>query len=359
MHPNGTVFRAALALLLAYLTAATAAESTATQANREKLTTAPVKRDTVTRLFRLDGVVEAINETTVSSRTSGEIVAIDFDVNDYVDKGAVIVRLKDTEQKAQVRKAEAAKREAQAQLSKALKEFRRVKDIYEKKLVAKSALDDARAALQTARARFEAAEAALAQANEQLSYTRVHAPYSGVVTKRHVELGETATPGQPLMTGISLDQLRVKVEVPQSLIARIRKYGKARVETPDGVVEATKMTIFPFADPRTNSFLVRLDLPEGIHGLFPGMFVKVGLVIGEKQQLVIPKQAVAHRSEVTGVYVVDDRGGLHFRHVRLGDDLGDGRVAVLAGLDEGERVALDPVAATALLKQQRASTHDE
>ncbi len=327
--------------------------------NAAPLKTAPVVNEAVTRLFKLDGVVEATNRTTVSSRTNGEIVAINFDVNDYVEKGQVIIRLKDTEQQAQLKKAQAARKEAQAQLSKALKEFRRIKGIYEKKLVAKSALDDARAQLQTARARLEAAQAQLAQANEQLSYTLVRAPYSGVVTKRHVELGETAHPGQPLMTGISLDQLRVNVDVPQKLIERVRKYHKAEVEVPGGVVEVKKITIFPFADAATNTFLARLDLPEGTRGLFPGMFVKVGLVIGEKHQRVIPARAVAYRSEVTGVYVVDKDGHIGFRHIRLGATLKNGRVAVLAGLDEGERVALDPVAAAAELMKQRAEQrHD-
>ncbi len=327
--------------------------------NAAPLKTAPAIDEAVTRLFKLDGVVEATNQTTVSSRANGEIVAINFDVNDYVEKGQIIIRLKDTEQQAQLKKARAARKEAQAQLSKALKEYRRIKGIYEKKLVAKSALDDARAQLQTARARLEAAQAQLAQAEEQLSYTQVRAPYSGVVTKRHVELGETAHPGQPLMTGISLDQLRVNVDVPQNLVERVRRYHVAKIEVPDGVVEVKKLTIFPFADAATNTFLARIDLPEGTRGLFPGMFVKVGLVIGEKHQLVIPARAVAYRSEVTGVYVVDEHGHIGFRHIRLGARLKNDRIAVLAGLDKGERVALEPVAAAAELMKQRAEQSHE
>ncbi len=355
MRPNRPFFLPALGLLFGLASTLAANEP---PVGKPLLETAPATRDSVNRVFRLDGTIEAINETTVSSRTSGEIVAIHFDVNDYVAKGAVLVELKDTEQRAQVRKAEAAKREAQAQLSKALKEFRRVKNIFEKKLVAKSVLDDARAALQTARARFEAAEAALAQAREQLSYTKVRAPYSGVVTKRQVELGETATPGQPLMTGISLDQLRARVDVPQPLVERLRRFQQAFVDTPDGRVKARHITIFPFADPRTNTFLTRLDLPEGIRGLFPGMFVKVGLIVGKRKQLLIPKSAVAYRSEVTGVYVVAPDGRIGFRQIRLGAEQDHGRVSVLAGLDAGERVALDPVAATVALKRQRADRRD-
>jgi hypothetical protein len=127
-----------------------------------------------------------------------------------------------------------------------------------------------------------------------------------------------------------------------------------RVHLPEGgTLTADKITVFPYAELSSNTFKVRLDLPEGTKGLFPGMFVKTGFVTGEKRELVVPKAAVAYRSEVTGVYVLNGGGKLHFRQVRLGRDLDDVLV-VLAGLTEGERVALDPIAAGAALKAQAA-----
>jgi hypothetical protein len=139
--------------------------------------------------------------------------------------------------------------------------------------------------------------------------------------------------------------------VPQSVIPAVRKGEGARIYLPDGTdVEAEKITVFPFADLGSNTFKVRLDLPGTIKQIFPGMFVKTGFTTGEKRELVIPKSAVVYRSEVTGVYVVSD-GQVHFRQVRLGRDLGDVLV-VLSGLSEGERVALDPIAAGVALKAQ-------
>ena len=85
------------------------------------------------------------------------------------------------------------------------------------------------------------------------------------------------------------------------------------------------------------------------------MFVKVAFVIGRERLLTVPRQAVVYRSEVTGVYVIDDQGRVRLRHVRTGRPTGDDNVAVLSGLSEGERVALDPVAAGARLKQQERS----
>ena len=86
------------------------------------------------------------------------------------------------------------------------------------------------------------------------------------------------------------------------------------------------------------------------------MFVKTGFVTGERRDLAIPEAALVSRSEVTGVYVVGDDGRVQFRQIRLGRAL-DNAYAVLAGLSEGERVALDPIAAGVVLKSQQAGGH--
>jgi len=197
--------------------------------------------------------------------------------------------------------------------------------------------------------------ARLEEANEQLAYTEIRAPYSGIVTERHVEVGEIANPGEPVMSGLSLDELRVIVDVPQSVIPAVRTGGQVRVYLPDGTsTEASGITVFPYADPESNTFSVRINLPEGESGLFPGMFVETGFVTGQKKQLTVPESAVVYRSEVTGVYVVDPEQCVRFRQIRVGRDLGDALV-VLAGLGEGEQVALDPIGAAVVLKGQRGS----
>lgn len=326
--------------------------------NLQQLETAEVRSELLSREFRLDGVVEAIHKATVSAQTSGTIREILFDVDDYVDKGTVIIRLKDVSQKAQLNKARAGVQEALSHLAKAEDELKRIKEVYAKKAVSKSKLDEATHALSAAKARLDSAKANLEEAREQLSYTEVRAPYSGIVTKRHVEVGETVQRGAQLMTGVSLDQLRVNVDVPQRLIKKIREYGKAFVYADAGIgekpvqVAVDKITVFPIADHASNTFKVRLDLPQGIEGLFPGMFVKASLVTGEKQVLMVPSHSVVRRSELTAVYVLGDDATLSFRHVRLGSAQDDSLV-VLSGLSEGERVALDPIAAGISLMQQR------
>ena len=339
-------------LLLCPLQPAQAAADEAT------LETAQATLERVSREFRLDGVVEAINQATISAQTGGTIQQILVDVDDYVEKGEVIIRLKDTSQQAQLKKAQAGEQEAISNLAKADDEYNRVKDIYQKKVVSRSTMDDAKHALNAARARLDAARASLDEAREQLSYTLVKAPYSGIVTERHVEVGETVQTGARLMTGLSLNKLRVNVDVPQSLINKIRIYNKAFVYTDASIgsqqvqVAVDKITIFPIADRASKTFKVRLDLPEGITGLFPGMFVKASLVTGEKELLVIPPQSIVHRSEVSAVYVIAENGQINFRHVRMGNSSGLSQV-VLSGLEAGEQVALDPIKAGIALMRQR------
>ncbi len=303
---------------------------------------------------RFDGTVEAVQQATVSSQVAGRIEAVLFDVDDLVEAGDVLVRFRNPEQQAEVDRAQANLREAEARTSETSAERERIQQVFARNLVSKSAMDKADAEYKAAQARLKAAQAALTQARERLEHTLVRAPYSGIVTQRHVETGETATVGQPLMSGLSLNRLRVSTQVPQAFINPIRRLTTARIELPAAApVQSTEVTVFPYAEPGSHSFRVRVNLPEGLTGLYPGMLLKVAFTVAETEQLLIPTPAVVARSELTGVYVVADDGRLQFRQLRLGETRG-AETLVLAGLEAGETIALDPIAAGIALKQQRA-----
>jgi RND family efflux transporter MFP subunit len=292
----------------------------------------------------LDGSIEAVNQGTVAAQTSGRVAEILYDVNDFVPAGAVIVRLHATEQQAGLKQAQAALQEAKARELEAQTRYKRVADMYERQVVPKAAFDEATAARDSAAARLAATHAALESAKEGVNYTEVRAPYAGVVTKRLVQAGETVHPGTPLMSGLSLQFLRVAVDVPQSSVDAIRRIKQAAVYVEGRRVEVSKLTIFPEAAKPSNTFRARLELPENAADLYPGMFVKVGFVVGEVQRLLVPLRSIVERGEVTAVYVLDADGRTSLRQVRFGHRFGED-VEVLAGLAEGDRVALDPIAA--------------
>ncbi len=301
------------------------------------------------RLF--DGVIEAVNQSTVSAQLVGRIIEINYDVDDFVPKGAVLLRFRDTEQTSRLQQAQAGLEEASARYTEAADEFARVQDVYAKKLVAKSALDKADAGLKAAKARLAGAKAKVQESKEILSHTVISAPYAGYLTKRFVEVGETVGVGQQLMTGMSLETLRATVNIPQAFVNAVRERGVARVVMPDSSsVMATSVRVFPYADEQSHAFRVRVNLPEGDAGVYPGTFVKVAFVTGESTQLLVPVSAVVQRSELTAVYVVEGEK-ISFRQIRTGRQYGE-KIEVLAGLDAGEHVAVDPISAGIELKQQ-------
>ena len=363
--------------------AAPAGEHDGGVAGASTLATVPVAPHPVPRERVWDGVVEAVNQATVSAQTAGRVVALPFDVDDRVPAGAVIVRFTDIEQQAARRQAQAQVSAATAAVREADAEHARISSIYERRLVARSQLDQTTARRDSARAALDAARAAQRAAEEQLAYTVVRAPYAGIVTRRFVEVGESVQPGQPLIEGIGGGELRVSVLVPQSDVEAIRAHLGASilVDAPreDGAgsfadaapvpirIAASDITVFPFADPRTHTFQVRLALPSGGAALRPGTTVKVAFVVGRETRTTVPVTAVVRRAEMSAVYVLaalaDAPAGagraasaaghtLRLRQVRLGQRHGD-EIEVHAGLRAGERVVTDARAALRVLDKQR------
>lgn len=301
-----------------------------------------VERAALVEKVRLDGTVEAVQESTVSAQTAGTIMALPFDVDDQVEQGALIARLEDTEQRSRLRQAEGNLEEAEASLLDARQQFERVESLYQRDVASRSDFDEARNRLDGAKARFARAEAAVAEAREQLDYTRVEAPYTGVVTERHVQVGESVRPGQALLTGFSLDELRVVVDVPQRHVEHAGEASRLTVSLDDArVLPVTRITVFPFADAESHTFRVRLYLEERADGIAPGMLVRVELAADERQALWIPAESLLQRGELRAVFVRDDQGRPRLRQVRVGVREND-RLEILSGLAADEAVAARP-----------------
>jgi RND family efflux transporter MFP subunit len=298
---------------------------------------------------KLDGTVEAVNQATVAAQTAGRVAEILYDVNDFVPAGAVLLKIRSIGQRAELNQAEAALSEAEAREAEARTRYERIAAMYERKVVARAQYDQALAGRDAATAQLGAARAAVASATEGVAWTEVRAPYAGIITARLVRVGETVAPGTPLMSGYSLEKLRVTVDIPQSLVEQVRLQKKAAVYIGERRIDASKVTIFPQADSLSNTFRTRVELPDNAADLYPGMYVKVGFVSGETSRLLVPRTAIVTRSEVTGIYVVAPDNRVLLRQIRLGHNFTDAggteQVEVLAGLSAGERVALDPVAA--------------
>ncbi|HEX5122898.1 MAG TPA: efflux RND transporter periplasmic adaptor subunit [Rhodanobacteraceae bacterium] len=306
-----------------------------------------------------DGVVEAIHQATLSAQTAGRVVELPYDVNDYVEAGAVVARFTDVEQGAGRNRAKATLASAKATYDEAEANYKRVAEVYARRLVSKAALDQALASRDAAKAAFDSAGEGVREASQQLDYTVIRAPFAGYVTKRHVEIGESVRAGQPLIAAVSLAELRVDVDVPQSAVDAIRRFDAADVLADAGArrIAATRITVFPYADPTTHTFHVRLDLPAEKGGLYPGMTVKAAFAIGDAARLLLPDTALIRRGEVSAAYVVADDRSLKLAQLRVGHRFGD-RIEVLAGLEAGDEIAADPTAALDWLARSRDVRHE-
>lgn len=318
-----------------------------------ELTTATVKSIPIKKYIYLDGMVEAVQQATLYAQTSGRVIKLTYDVDDFVKKGSVIARLRNTEQKARLNQAKAGLDAAKAQQKEAELEYKRVTDLYQKKLVSASLKDKAEAGLNSAIAQLSAANARYDEAKEQLDHTIIRAPYSGKVTKRHVEVGETLQIGQPVISGVGKqDALRFSVQVPQRLIEKARKLSTVEIVLDDGRrVSSDQITIFPVADFKTHSFQLRAQVFSNQHRLYPGMFVKVAIETGLDKEIIIPQKSIVNRGEISAVYVLDEDQRLYLRQIRLGKSHDDQQV-VLAGLSVGEKVVIEPNEAAIAIKAQ-------
>ncbi|MFV0447348.1 MAG: efflux RND transporter periplasmic adaptor subunit [Vibrio sp.] len=297
-----------------------------------------VKSESLSQVVQLDGVVQPINQGTVASQTSGRIVGLNVDVNDYVKKGTVLLEITAVQQSASLDAAQAQLASAIAQDREAQAQVKRYRQLFPKGAISQDVMDSAEAKARSASAAVKSAQASVAQAKESLGYTSVTAPYDGVVTQRHVELGETVAPGTPLVSGFSIDKLRVETEIPQRYQSAVSDVAQFEVVSPQGErILPTQYSLFSYADPQSHTFKIRLNLPEQITSFVPGMWVKTEFHYGDRNTILIPNRSVVRRAELSSVFRIQGESRV-LNPVRLGQTYGD-YTEVLSGLEEGDVIS--------------------
>ncbi|MBL8397782.1 MAG: efflux RND transporter periplasmic adaptor subunit [Candidatus Accumulibacter sp.] len=297
----------------------------------------------VEQTFTADALVEAVRQATVAAQVTGRIVEVTVDAGQRVQSGATVMRI-------DARDAAAAAAAASAQFANSRASFQRQRRLHQQGFISQAALDKAQADLDTADATYRQAQVAVGHAT-------VRTPMTGVVAQRLSELGEMASPGKPLLLIYDPTELRVTASVPQHRLAQLRAARQARVEFSElgRTVDARGVSVLPIADAATHVSPVRVGLPDSIPGLLPGMHARVHFLLGQAGKLTVPRTAIVRRGEVAAVYVRNAQGMPVLRQLRLGEPLNDATVEVLAGLQAGERVILDPIRAAIESKTSSAS----
>jgi multidrug efflux pump subunit AcrA (membrane-fusion protein) len=315
------------------------------------------------------GTVRARYSAEVSSRIASPIQQVHVRAGDQVRAGQLLVELDARDLASNVRQAEAAKVEAenaileathaeasaQAQLQLAEVTHKRFADLLEKRSVSPQEYDEAEARLQSAKAavsmaaaRKQQAEAKRSQADSQITaakiavgYATIHAPFAGTVTERRLDPGSLASPGMPILTLDQAGAYLLEAAVPESRLAMVRpgQPVTVRIEALAGDYNGQVIEIVPEVDAASRTFTAKITLPNR-RELRGGMFGRAIFPGPARQVLTAPANAVTERGQVQSIFVAAD-GIARRRLVSLGSELRD-RYEVLAGLDAGELVVLDP-----------------
>jgi membrane fusion protein, multidrug efflux system len=290
---------------------------------------------------------------------------VSFQAGDRVREGQLLVELDARDIEAQVRQAEAAQREAQealletdgaiasakANLDLAQATFQRMQDLFQKKSISNQEFDEASARLKVAQASYEMAAAKRRQvaakisqagagidsANIMRGYSRITAPFDGVVTEKHVEPGNLAAPGAPLALIEREDGYRLEASVEESRVRDVRVGQGVSVvlEALDRTIAARVGEIVPAVDAASRSYIVKIDLPA-LPQLRSGMFGRAVFTLGKRSALAVPATAIREQGQLRMVFAAEN-GFVRSRMVTLGETLG-GLREVLSGLNAGDSI---------------------
>ena len=323
----------------------------------------------------LDGVVEAVRQTRLSTQVAGAIVALQVKAGDRVKAGQELLRIDASAAQQGVAASASQVEAAQAQLKVAASELARQRQLHQKQYISQAALERSQAQWEAAQAQVSALQAQTRVAQAQSGFFLLKAPYAGVVSEVAVTLGDMALPGRPLLTLHDPSALRVTAAVPQALLGGLSsRLDQVRYEInglagPAARLQPASVELLPTIDAASHTAQIRLALPPagaaGAAGVtavvgpastavMPGLFARVWLPAGASakagpQRLFLPSSAILRRAELTGAYVIDAQGKPRLRQVRLGSTSGD-EVEVLTGLRPGDKVAADPQAAAAVAR---------
>lgn len=290
--------------------------------------------------FQFSGTVKGVRRVNLSTKVMGEITEMPVEKGDRINRGQVLVRIKDASIRAQLQQVKANLSEARVSLENTRTNYKRIEALYEDSSATRKELDDIRTRLEVSESRVAALESKLNEVKDLLNYTVIESPIEGYVVGKFFEKGDLASPGQPLLTVEEVERLEVIASVPESQVGLFSIGDTATVKLPatGRNFRGQVVTVNPSGDRMTRQFEIKIQLPDGVFsagGINPGMYARVRLNKGSDEAVMVPKSALLERGQLTGLYTVNDSNELVLRWVRTGRE-SDGSIEVLSGLNEGE-----------------------
>ena len=288
----------------------------------------------------VSGTVVSRDTANVAARIVGNVVELNADAGNRVQKDQVLLRLETKELNEKEAQAAAALESAKADLAKATADLDRYKGLLESGSVAQKDFDDVNTRYDVAQAAEQRAQAALNESKTQLSYSVVTAPFDGVVGSREVNQGDLVQPGKTLFTVYKPGTLELEASAGEQYGAYL-KPGTAvtvAVESLNLKHASSIREVVPQRDVKTRTLTVKVPLPEH-EGLVPGLYGSLTFHTRAAEAITIPASAVRTVGQLESVSVVE-KGTMKNRHVKTGRKFDDGKIEIISGLEAGEDVVV-------------------
>lgn len=307
--------------------------------------TAQPKVNEAGQTLALPGTLQGFVQSPIAARAAGYLRRWTKDIGSRVEKGEVLAEIETPEIDQQLTQAVAAREQTASSLELARSTVERWEGLRKKDVVSQQDLDEKRSTAAQAKANLAAADANVQRLRQQSGFKRVVAPFSGVITRRNVDVGDLIDlSGKPLFTLSQTDPLRVYVNVPQSYAQLVKPgqpvvitQGELRGQSFKGTVARTAASI----DTNTRTMQVEIALPNKEGTLMPGAYVQVSLPLQATQSLLVPTNALLFRGEGSRVALVDKAGKVKLRAVTLGRNYGES-VEVIDGVTRTDVLVLNP-----------------
>ncbi len=295
------------------------------------LPAASVRVHTITNAVRIAteevlGTVRPRLSAVIAAQISGALATCEVVPGQAVKAGQLLATLDAREIQARLDQAQAVREQTRRDIAR----FDR--------LLAQEAVTQQE--YDAVKARERVAEAAVREAQTMQGYTRILAPFDGVITRKLSDVGDLATPGRPLFEMENPAALRLEADVPEALVAKIQLADRLQVRIPaaPASLEGAVAEIAPAADPQSRTFRIKIDLPPAA-GLRSGQFGRVAVPVAEVSALGLPAAAVVQRGQLEIVFVAQEQRA-RMRLVKTGKRWGD-RIEIVAGLEAGETVVVE------------------
>ncbi len=307
----------------------------------QAVTAMTVATTNLPRIISASGTVTAWEEVPVGAETGGLVAtAVYVDEGQYVRQGQALIQLNDALLRAQLRQQQAAVQTAEANLSRDEAALARAQELKERGFLSQASLDTALAEQRASAANLASARASLSETQTRVNQATIRAPVSGLISSRSVTRGQIVQAGSELFRMVRDGRLELDAQVPEAELALVRPGMPATIISDQaGQASGTVRIVTPQVDPQTRLGVARVALAGGT-ALKPGMFARAEIDAGSQPSLTVPAAAVVFRENRAGVYVLANDSTVSFAPITEAGRA-EGRVAVSAGLQAGQRVVVE------------------